>query len=118
MAKTEGLVRDAFFTKAYPAEKLDYVLAENLKFPKAEAARLLIEHCSQDWRDVIKRIDIPTIVFSGEASIFTPRSQQWIAAHIPGAEVHVFSTEEGGSHFMFMENPEKFNALARAFLLR
>lgn len=51
----------------------------------------------------------------GVASFFTPRSQRWVADRI-GAEVHVFGADEGGSHFMFMENADTFNALLRAFL--
>lgn len=113
---TEGLVKTAFFTKAFPADKLDWVVAENLKFPRPSAAKLLIDHCCQDWRDVIPRINIPTVVFGGAKSLFNPRSQQWIASQIPGAHAHIFEEAEGGSHFMFMENPLKFNKLAMEFL--
>lgn len=113
---TEGFVRNVFFTKAYPTDKLDWVLQENLKFPRAQAAKLLVDHCCQDWRDVIQTIDIPTLVFGGTKSFFTPRSQQWIASQIPGAQVHIYEEAEGGSHFMFMENPEKFNRQVIEFL--
>ena len=115
---TEGMVRGAFFTPAYAEAHAEEVLAENLKMPRPYAARLLIDHCSKDWRDVIPRIDVPAIVFGGEASLFTPASQRWIAEAIPGAEAHIFGADEGGSHFMFLENPEKFNELVRAFLQR
>jgi len=27
-----------------------------------------------------------------------------------------FETEEGGNHFMFMENPEKFNRIVKEFM--
>lgn len=114
--KTEALVKTAFFTKSFPADKLDWVVQENLKFPREPAAKLLIDHCCQDWRDVIVRINIPTIVFGGTRSIFNPRSQQWIASKIPNARAHIFDESEGGSHFMFMENPQKFNAILLEFL--
>ena len=113
---TEGFVRSAFFTKAYPADKLDWVIRENLKFPRKSAAKLLVDHCSQDWRDVIPTINIPTLVFGGKKSFFNPRSQEWIATRIPGAVVHIYEEAEGGSHFMFMENPTKFNQQVAAFL--
>jgi len=112
---TEGLVNDMFFTAAYPADRKTWVLAENLKMPRDHGAALLIDHCTKDWRDIIPSIDVPTVVFGGEASFFTPKSQHWVADRI-GAEIHVFGADEGGSHFMFMENPEKFNALLSAFL--
>ena len=37
-----------------------------------------------------------------------PTIQQWIADQIPGARVEIFEAEEGGSHFMWLENPAKF----------
>lgn len=113
---TAGLVNGMFFTKAYPAKKLEYALAQNLKFPRKEAAKLLVDHCVQDWRDTITRINVPTLVVGAKGSFFTPASQAWIASKIPGAKVEIFEVDEGGSHFMFMENPSKFNKLALDFL--
>jgi pimeloyl-ACP methyl ester carboxylesterase len=113
---TEGFVRSAFFTKAYPTDKLDWVVQENLKFPRGPAAKLLVDHCCQDWRDVIPTIDVPTVVFGGTKSFFNPRSQQWIASQIRGAKTHIYEEAEGGSHFMFMENPDKFNRQVLEFL--
>jgi non-heme chloroperoxidase len=113
---TEDVVRGLFFTKAYPKEKADFALAENLKFPRQHAARLLVDHCTQDWRDTIPRIDAPTLVVGGKASFFHPKSQEWIASQIAGARVEIFEEDEGGGHFMFMENPEKFNRIVAEFL--
>jgi len=30
--------------------------------------------------------------------------------------VEIFEAEEGGNHFMFMENPDKFNRIVRDFI--
>lgn len=105
-----------FFTKAYPEAKKKYALAQNLKFPRKPAAALLVDHCVQDWRDTISRINVPTLVVGAKGSFFNPKSQEWIASKIPGAKVEIFSAEEGGSHFMFMENAQKFNKIALDFL--
>lgn len=113
---TEGFVQNAFFTPAYPRDKLGWVLSENLKFPPPSAARLLVDHCSQDWRDTIRTITVPAVVFGGTKSFFNPRSQEWVAQQIPGSKAHIFQEAEGGSHFMFIENPEKFNGLMMEFL--
>jgi hypothetical protein len=40
----------------------------------------------------------------------------WIASQIPNARLSVIGTAEGGSHFMYLKNPEAFNAEARNFL--
>jgi non-heme chloroperoxidase len=69
-----------------------------------------------DWRDVIQRIQRPTLVIGGEASIFTSDSQRWIASQIPDAQVVIFAANEGGSHFMFVENPDRFDSIVLSFL--
>lgn len=112
---TEDLL-NMFFTKQFPRDQLPWVLAENLKFPREHAAKLLVDHGVKDWRDIIRMITIPTLVVSGSASLFHPKSQQWIARQIPGSRVEIFDEREGGSHFMFMENPTKFNRLVTEFL--
>ena len=115
---TEGFFapEGIFFTKAFPPDQRKWALEQNLKFPRKHAAELLLNHCTQDWRDVIPRIDKPTLVVTGKASFFPLKSQEWIAKQIKGAKLEVFAAEEGGSHFMFLENPEKFNKVVREFL--
>jgi non-heme chloroperoxidase len=119
-ATLQGL-RSAFFSTAVSDEDFALAVSESLKIPAEYAARLLIDHASQDWRDVISQVipalNLPTLVFGGElASIFPPQAAAWIAAQIPGAELSIFGREEGGSHFMFWENPQKFNAVLSRFL--
>ncbi len=115
---TEGFFapEGIFFTKAFPQDQRNWALQQNLKFPRKHAAELLLNHCTQDWRDVIPRINKPTLVVTGKASFFPLKSQEWIANQIKGAKLEVFAAEEGGSHFMFLENPDKFNKVARDFL--
>jgi non-heme chloroperoxidase len=113
---TENFIANLFFTAAFPQEQRTWVLEENLKFPRHYAARLLVDNLTQDWRDVIPRITLPTLVFGGSASFFTPKSQEWIGQQIPGARVEIFDTHEGGSHFMWLENPTKFNQIVHAFM--
>ena len=119
-ATLKGL-RSAFFSAAVSDADFAMAVGESLKVPADCAARLLIDHAAQDWRDVIQQVipslQLPTLVFGGAwASIFPPQAAAWIAAQIPGAQLSIFSREEGGSHFMFWENPDKFNAVLRRFL--
>ena len=104
------------FSPSLPHDELLWFASEIVKLPRRHAADLLYNHCSLDWRDVIKTIRLPTLVVGARASIFSAESQAWIAAQIPGAELEIFEADEGGSHFMCYENPAKFNALVDAFL--
>ncbi len=104
------------FTANIDEDDLAWIAAENLQMPRQEAADLLWDHCLNDWRDVIVDIDLPTLVVGSEASIFSAESQRWIAAQNPNAEVVIFEADDGGSHFMFYENPERFNRHVREFL--
>lgn len=113
---TENLLNTAFFTKQFPRDRLTWVLAENLKLPREHAAQLFVDHVTKDWRDIIHKITLPTLVVGGSASLFNPKSQQWIARQISGSRVEIFDEREGGSHFMFLENPTRFNQLVTDFL--
>jgi pimeloyl-ACP methyl ester carboxylesterase len=94
----------------------DWIVGENLRVPPQVAAALLVNHCCHDWRDLIPAIDVPTLVVGGEASHVNPQSQRWVAAHINGAELEIFAAADGGSHFVFLENPPVFNERLRRFL--
>jgi non-heme chloroperoxidase len=112
---TEGFI-SGMFTKSYPREEVAWVIQRNLRMPREYAARLLYDHATNDWRDVIPLIDIPTLVVGGKASLVGWKSQVWIGAQIPGSRVEIFEESEGGNHFMFMENPEKFNRIVKEFM--
>lgn len=111
---TEGFV-GGMFTKQHPRDDVKWVVEENLKFPRQYAADLLFNHATIDWRKTIPLIDIPTLVVGGKASLVPWKSQVWIAHQIKGARLEIFEENEGGSHFMFMENPDKFNRIVREF---
>jgi pimeloyl-ACP methyl ester carboxylesterase len=114
-AGTKDLIR-GMFRPTVAETDLDWIAGENVKLPRAHAAHLLHDHCVLDWRNEIQAIRNRTLVIGGEASIFSAQSQRWIAAQIPGAEVEIFSAEDGGSHFMFFDNAPRFNARVVAFL--
>ena len=104
------------FSERYSEESLRIVAEENLKFPRDHASDLLRDTAFGDWRDVIKRIKLPTLVVGGDGSMFSSASQQWIASQIPESQLEIFSETEGGSHFMFLENPNSFNAKVLSYL--
>ena len=104
------------FSPGYSEESLRRVAEENLKFPRDRASDLLRDTAFGDWRDVIKRIKLPTLVVGGDGSMFSSASQQWVASQIPGSKLEIFPETEGGSHFMFLENPSLFNSRVLSYL--
>jgi non-heme chloroperoxidase len=108
--KVARLVIDRGVTQYATPEMKDWLIQCNLKMPRDLAGRLAYNHWHMDWRDLIPRINLPTLIISGRASGATPwKSQQWIHHQIKSSQLEVFEEAEGGQHFMFIENPEKFN---------
>jgi non-heme chloroperoxidase len=121
LAGTDGerVTREMFlglFTPGFPTDEAEEIVAEILKMPRRHAASLMLDHATRDWRDVIGRIRLPTLVVGARESVFPAESQAWIASQIPGARLAIFEADEGGSHFMCMENAPRFNAVVRNFL--
>lgn len=111
--KGEDFIRGfvgSMFTSDIPKEDMDWVVEQNEKMALADKATLLLDHASRDWRDVIRTIDVPTLVVTGRASLIPVDGLEWIALATKGDCV-VFEKEEGGSHFMFWENSKEFNEI-------
>lgn len=114
-AVCEGFVRSMF--SGEPDEAVwAFVAQEITATPPYAGVPLLFDHCAQDWRDVLPRIDIPTLVLGCDGSHVSPDSQRYIAGHVPGASLHIFGTDVARSHFPFLESPEAFNTVVSAFL--
>ncbi|MET8542971.1 alpha/beta hydrolase [Kitasatospora sp. NPDC004799] len=111
----EDFVRSMFTGDTDP-ELLAFVTGQIRATPAYAGVPLLFDHCAQDWRDALDRIDVPTLVLGCEGSHVDPASQRFIAARIPGARLHVFPASVASSHFPFLENPGAFNAVVDEFL--
>jgi pimeloyl-ACP methyl ester carboxylesterase len=103
-------------TKAMSEKDLNWMVERNLRLPREHAATLLYNHSTQDWRDLIPRINIPTLVVGGRTSVVPWKSQVWIHDQIPGSRLEIFEENEGGQHFMFIEGAEKFNKILAEFI--
>jgi pimeloyl-ACP methyl ester carboxylesterase len=80
--------------------------------------RVLFDHAMNDWRDVIRtKVNVPTAIFTGVYSD-SLQGQRWIHSMIPNSELHVYSAEEQGDHFLAFKNPVKFTTELRTFLER
>ncbi|WP_018390191.1 alpha/beta fold hydrolase [Ancylobacter sp. FA202] len=120
LAQDDGSLSASFvrsmFSDHYPADHVDWVLAQNALLPRAYAARLLYDHAFKNWQDVIGRIRRPCLCVGAERSIVPWQAMLASGRAIAGAQTVIFKEEEGGSHFMFLENPIKFNLVLADFL--
>jgi non-heme chloroperoxidase len=107
---------DGMVTRHATSEVREWIVQCNLKMPRPFAGTLYYNLCHTDWRDLVPRIKLPTLIISGRASAIPWKSQQWIHRQIKGSQFEVFEESEGGQHFMFIENPEKFNRLVMEYL--
>lgn len=114
-ATTIGFI-GGMLTKNCPADLKEWIIARNFRMPREHAATLLYNHCHQDWRDVIPRIGLPTLLVGGRVSLVPWKSVDWMHRQIPGSTLVIFEEEEGGQHFMFIENPDKFNQVVVDFM--
>jgi len=79
---------------------------------------VLFDHATNDWRGVVShKIDVPTAIFTGENSNNVP-SQKWMQSVTPGSELHLYSKQDRGDHFLAFKNPIKFTDDLGAFLER
>ena len=113
--QTAELIR-RLFSPSFPEDELAWTAAENLRLPRQHAAALLWDIALDDWSDLFPRIDLPTLVIGAERSLYSAASQRWIAGRFPNGRAEIFGADEGGSHFMFMENPERFNRVVLDFI--
>ena len=111
MATTKGFI-GGMFTSGFPEERVAWVIEQNRKMPRRHAATLLLNHATQDWRDLIPRITLPALIVGGRVSLIDWRSQEWMHRQIAGSQSSrrptaeiMFEEADGGNHFMFMENP-------------
>jgi len=95
------------FTPNVPDELFEIALKHHMLLPRKYAAALMIDIVHQDLRDVS---------IGGKSSLIPWQSIIWQGEQMPQGQSYVFETEEGGAHFMFIENIPKFNKLLTAFL--
>jgi non-heme chloroperoxidase len=119
-ADSDGSVTTGFvtgmFTPDCPKDIIEKSISLNFKFPRDKAAALVVDHIHNDWRDVMARISVPALCIGGKASFVPWSSIVWQAEQMPKGKHEIFEASDGGSHFMFMENPGKFNQAVEQFL--
>ncbi|MBY0563147.1 MAG: alpha/beta hydrolase [Hyphomonadaceae bacterium] len=98
-----------------PSESdLAWMLQECLHCPAELAAAMLVDHCNQDWRDVLSRIDKPVMVMAGAHSAARDGAKI-MASLIPNCRFHEFPHSK---HCPFLEETDAFNAALRSFVTK
>lgn len=99
---------------AHVRELVDSITPSWEDFPMDKARCLLIDHMVADWRDVIPRVQVPTLVITGRHSPFYKlEGMQWFADTVPDGRLSVF--EQSGHDPYLNEYPE-FNAQLVEFI--
>lgn len=112
---TKQLVRGTF-TSAADDNTKNWCVERVLRMPRIHCATLMYNHTTQDWRDVIPRINVPTLIIGGRVSRVPWKSQVWIHQQIQGSLLEIFEEGEGGQHYMFIEGADKFNSIVAQFI--
>lgn len=103
-------------TTSSASSALKHYLLQCMTLSSDAAKRLYLNNIAQDYRDLLNTIDKPVLYLTGEASLHPWQSHQWMASEVKDSTLEIFTKDEGGSHFLFIENPTKFNEMVTDFL--
>jgi len=108
---TNGFVRNLNFKKPQPEEYIQKVIQASLRVPTSDAAALLLGYFTADYRATLPKIDKPALICAAKS----PNNGSIVAmqSKIPGAQLEIF---DGDGHALFVDDPDKFNAVLEDFL--
>jgi non-heme chloroperoxidase len=108
-----GELVDLMFVEPVAAGEREVMVEEIIKTPAAAASELERDDLHQDWRDVLPRIRVPTLVIAGaQSKVFPTAGVRYMADRIPNAR---FASFEHSGHCPFIEERERFNEEIRDF---
>lgn len=113
-----GLIKEqvlpAFFADPQPDAVIDEMYAETMQTPTPVAVTMLEALANADFRDVVGRIDVPTLLcYGAESAVFPGKPGRWMHEQIPTSTLVEF---EQSSHCPFWEEPETFNQHVAEFV--
>lgn len=95
-------------------EQLEWVIEESAKTPTNTAVNLWIAMVTNDYREMLSEISVPTLVTYGEESnLYTPETADYLAEQIPDSQLVGF---EAVGHGVPLGVPDELTAELRAFL--
>ncbi|MGA7915486.1 MAG: alpha/beta hydrolase [Candidatus Acidiferrales bacterium] len=108
----DQFIRKLNFHKPQPEDYLQKVIKASLRVPTNTAVALLVGYYTADYRSVLPKIDKPTVVCVAKSPYMGTVVE--MQTKIKGSKLEVF---EGDGHAIFVDDPDKFNALLEDFLL-
>jgi non-heme chloroperoxidase len=108
----DGFMRNLNLKKPHPEEYINRLEKASLQVPTNSAVALLVGYYVADYRPLLPKIDKPVVVCAANSGYMgTIVAMQ---KNIPNSKLEVF---EGDGHALFVDDPDKFNALVEDFLL-
>ena len=102
------------FTKSAPSELVEEVSLVMRDFHPIGFRAIIRAVADSDIREVLPRIDVPTLLVYGDTDARSPLSiGEQLHAQIPGSQ---FSVLPGVGHLSNLEAPDRFNREVRSFL--
>jgi non-heme chloroperoxidase len=108
----DGFVRNLNFKKPHPEEYINKVEKASLVVPTNSAVALLVGYFVADYRPVLPKIDKPVVVCAAKTGYMSTIVA--MQKNIPNSKLEVF---DGDGHALFVDDPDKFNALVEDFLV-
>jgi microsomal epoxide hydrolase len=107
-----GFIRQLNLKKPHPEDYVNKLVQASLQIPTNSAVALLVGYFVADYRPVLPKIDKPVVVCAAKSGYMgTIVAMQ---KNIPNSKLEIF---EGAGHALFVDDPDKFNALVEDFLL-
>src|SRR5277367_1015597 len=107
-----GFIRQLNLKKPHPEDYINKVVQASLQVPTNTAVALLVGYFVADYRPVLPKIDKPVVVCAAKSGYMgTILAMQ---KSIPNSKLEIF---EGDGHALFVDDPDKFNALVEDFLV-
>ena len=103
-------------SKPPAAEVMAVLKSETLKCDPDHLGKLMADHAPKDWRPILRRITLPCLnLYGSDSGCFPPGGCEAVTTLI-GASCR--SVEFAGcNHWLYLEEPERFNSLVLEFVL-
>lgn len=97
-----------------PADLVEWIFAEFQKTPSTVASLLAFDVFTNDYREVLGKIGVPTLICVGsDGKVFAKGTGGYLAERIPNSSLVIF--EESG-HVPFLEERDRFNSVVKEFV--